>query len=140
MATRSSKRTGIFPRKRHHTERFRTETTFPERWSNAKLAYAGFLYGAGKNFVQISQILNDGTVPQTIGALVKRRWMLPKTKRGRVIALTAYGEKLLEKQAAKLAITPEELLERICDCVIRDRLYEAVTDGRYDEKQPVSAA
>jgi hypothetical protein len=73
-------------------------------------------------------------VPQTIGALVNRRWRLPKAKRGRIVGVTPYVEKLLEKQAGKLGITPELFLERICDCVIRDRLYDAVTDGRYDEK------
>lgn len=56
-------------------------------------------------------------------------------RRGLLVEITPYARKFMEKQAVKVGVEPEVFLGRICDCVIRDRLYEAVTDGRYDENK-----
>lgn len=126
--------------KRHHTERFRAPQLWTERWTNAKAALVGVYLGQHKTSVQISALLRDGTSDATIRAIVKK-WRIPtdQIRRGTLVELKPYARKLLEKQSEKLGITPEVFLERICDCVIRDRLYEAVTDGRFDEK-PTAAS
>lgn len=127
--------------KRHHTERFRgREQLWAERWTNGKAATIGFWLGQHKSSTDVERILRDGTSSATVRAMIKK-WRIPvdQALRGTLVELKPYARKLLEKQAGKLGITPEVFLERICDCVIRDRLYDAVTDGRYDE-EPKAAA
>lgn len=121
------------PRKRHHSERFRSPQFLVERWTNAKAGIIGFYVGQNKTSVEISTILRDGTSDTTIRRMVKL-WRIPRheARRGYLVELTPYKRKLLLQQAGKLGITPEEFLMRISDCVIGDRLYEAVTDGRFD--------
>lgn len=128
------------PTKRHHTERFRSEFMWPERWTNAKAATVGFWLGQHKSSVDVALILRDGTSAATIRALI-RKWRLPmeEARRGFLVEVTPYKRKLLNRQAEKLGITPEEFLRRVCDCVIGDKLYEAVTDGRFDDKSTVAA-
>lgn len=120
-------------RKRHHTERFRAPQFWTERWTNAKAATVGFYLGQHKTSVEIATILRDGTSDATIRRMSKL-WRIPRdeARRGYLVEITPYRRKLLLQQAGKLGISPEEFLFRISECVIGDRLYEAVTDGRYD--------
>lgn len=141
VAKTTSKRSGVFPRKRHHTERFRGPQLMTERWTNSKAATIGFWLGQHKSSIDVERILRDGTSSATVRAMIKK-WAIPmdQARRGLLVEITPYARKLLEKQAVKVGVEPEVFLGRICDCVIRDRLYEAVTDGRYDETKSNSIA
>lgn len=103
-----------------------------EKWTNAKSALIGFHLGQHKSSVDVAAILRDGTSPETVRAMI-RRWELPMqdAKRGVLVPLDAYRRKLLAKQAEKLGVSEEEFLLRISTCVLNDRLYDAVVDGRY---------
>jgi transposase len=119
-------------RKRHHSERFRGLNLLVERWSNAKAAHVAFHVGQGKSSPEVSKILGDGTSPETLRSVVKK-WRLPGgfSKRGcQIVNLTSHKRQLLEKQAEREGISPEVFLLRICESVIADDLYKAVTEGR----------
>ncbi|WP_420408664.1 hypothetical protein [Hoeflea sp.] len=120
--------------KRHWTERYRASGLLIERWTNAKAAYVGFLLGQRKMTTEISRILSDGTSPETIRTM-QRRWKLPKlgTKSGHFIELTPVQLSRLESQAKEIGVPPEEWARRVLVCAIEDRMYEAVTDGRFDK-------
>ncbi|PWE55445.1 hypothetical protein DEM27_15425 [Metarhizobium album] len=117
--------------KRHHTERFKGYRLV-ERWTNGKAAHIGFWLGNHKTSGEVSKLLADGTSQETIRAMI-RRWRLPmqESKSGYVVKLDTYRKKLLIREASKRGITPEALLKRVADCVIGDRLYDAVLDDKH---------
>lgn len=128
-----AKKKTVQPMKRHHTERFRGPNLHIERYSNAKCGHIGFHVARGRSSVEVSEILADGTSSATLRHLVKL-WRLPGgfEKRGYAfVQLSSHKRRLLREQSEELGIEPEEFLRRIAECVIGDRLYSAVVDGRY---------
>lgn len=120
--------------KRHWAERYRAPGLLIERWTNAKAAYVGFLLGQRKMTTEISRNLADGTSPETIRTM-QRRWKLPRlgTKSGHFIELTPVQLARLEAQAKALGVSPDEWARRVLVCAIEDKMYQAVTDGRFDK-------
>ncbi|PWJ79786.1 hypothetical protein C7441_11463 [Pseudaminobacter salicylatoxidans] len=123
-------------KKRHHTERFRGRLV--ERWTNAKSGYVGFLTGQGYSSVEIEKIMADGTSAPTVRGLW-RRWGLPLSelrgdRRNPVTIQLTYSQRAkLVRLAEKRGLTRQEYLRRIAVCAIADDMYEAVTDGEFDE-------
>jgi len=126
------------PAKKHFTEKFRASMTV-ERWTNAKSAFVAYLTGKGRTAPQIAAELADGTIPETIRGMW-RRWGLPmETARGRTycavgIWLSKSERSVLGNRALARGISPEEYLRRIAVCAVADDLYDAVTDGRFDQR------
>lgn len=125
--------------KRHSSERYRATQLIVERWTNAKSALVAYLTGKGHTSVQIAEMLNDGTRPETIRRMWKL-WELPLDSTGGrhratvPVPLFAHERVALAILAKKVGVSPEEFLRRISICVISDDLYGAVTDGRFDDE------
>lgn len=121
-------------RKRHNTERFRAPGMMVERFTNAKSAMIGYHLGRGLTYQMVADLLNNSVSTDTIRRMVQLWGMPTGVKRGHLIILSHHVRAKLKRQADKLGISSEEFLTRISECVIRDGgLYEAITDGQYDE-------
>ena len=130
MEPRSLRRPGLPPvHKRHTTERFKHPMFLIERWTNAKSAYVGYLWGIGRNSGEIERTLDDGTSGPTIRALISRRWKLPKDRpRGVIVGLNPYCVGKLSKLAEKRNMTPEEWASKVLHAAVKDDLYAAIVD------------
>lgn len=103
-----------------------------ERYTNAKAALIGFLHGLGQDSQQIAKQLDDGTMPETIRALIRAKYDLPRSPLTATIwaAIDHTRRHKIKARAEVLGITPEEFARRVLMCVIDDDLYTAVIDGR----------
>lgn len=117
------------------TQRFRAPTLKVERRTNAWSGMVGFLTGRGFTSQRIAAVVGDGTSPETVRG-VWRRWGLTNNdKRANdlvPIALSTHETALLQKRADALGVAPDEWLRRVASCCIRDGLYDAVTDGKFE--------
>lgn len=75
------------PEKRHHTERFRSQWSMKERWTNAQSALAGFLHAQNFTSTEIAEALGNGVIAPTVRAMLRRRWGLPSVPKGKTVTL-----------------------------------------------------
>lgn len=83
----------------------------------------------------IAKILADGTTPGTIRGLW-RSWGLPKLVGRQAVVpvvLTSSERKLLERRARRVGVSPEEWARRVLIGATQGDLYDAVTDGAFDQ-------
>jgi hypothetical protein len=122
-------------KKKHHSERFVAPGLWVERYSNAKCGFIGFYLGQAKTYVEVAEIIGDGTSSDTLRRMVAL-WKLPvdRARRGFIVNMTTHKKRKLAAKCEQLGIEPEEYLRRIAEAVIGDDLYDAVTDGKFDNK------
>lgn len=124
------------PKKRHHTERFRTP--FIVRWTIAKGAYIGFLTGLGWSSADIEKHMRDGTSAPT----VRRQWKLwglpldmirvSRSHTSVAVNLSFQDRAKLMRQAARRSLTPEEYVRRMIVCAVKDDMYDAIVDREFE--------
>lgn len=104
---------------------------FEPRWSNTKALTIGFMAGQGYSTPQIARALNDGTIYETIGALLRRAGI--RRKQGKHIALPVQLQQhefaLLQQRAAAEGLAPDEWLRKTASAAIRDDLFRAIVDA-----------
>lgn len=126
------------PPKRAPTDRYRIPGLAVERRTNAWAAMVGFLTGRGYMSTEIERILRDGTSSDTVRRMWKL-WALPMHETGGrrkvsvPVELNVRERMLLASHARRLGISPHEFLRRIATCALTDNLYDAITDGKFDQ-------
>lgn len=111
--------------KRHHTERFITNSGLKERWTNEQSAWIGFRHGRQESSFEIAEAM--GVHPATVRAMIKRRWKLPPiAKPGMQVMLDRNLTRKAERLAKRKGVTVETLLATVVGVVLKDDLYEAV--------------
>jgi hypothetical protein len=125
------------------TSRRRAPNLVVERRTNAWAGMIGYLTGRGFASVKIAAVLGDGTTPETVRG-VWRRWGLTNGRERAnavvPIEISQAETGLLQKRADALGISPDEWLRRVASCAIRDDLYDAVTDGKFEVVAKLKAA
>jgi len=103
----------------------------PAKWAGM----IGFLAGRGYSSVAIAEALGDGTMPETIRAMITRRWKVvpphtPGTPVEIVIGMRKRDRTGIEKRAAEHGLTTEEYCRRILvhGSMPKDRYREIVGD------------
>lgn len=104
----------------------------PKSWTNEKVAALAYLAGRGHTGREIARVLDESV--NTVKR-VRLAAGLPDISGpdwiGFRIPLDNGRRAELNRQASGLGITPAEFIRRILICVLEDRLYENVVDGRF---------
>jgi hypothetical protein len=98
------------------TDRFRGGIQFVEQWTNAKAALIGFLTGRGYSSGAIAEILDDGTMPETV-RLMHKKWELHSAgfsgdQVSITVCLTTQQRSRIEARAAQEGLSLEEWCKR----------------------------
>lgn len=95
----------------------------------------GFFLGRGHSSVEVARLLDDGTHPATVRDMAKKAELRPDIPRQVVVPvmLWSWQRDAVAAKAAELGIEPSVLVARVLEsAVVLDDLYDAITDGRYD--------
>ncbi len=104
----------------------------PKSWTNEKVAALAYLVCRGHTGREIARVLGEtvNTVKRVRLAMGLPDMSGPDWIHAQ-IKLDNGRRAALNRQASALGITPAEFIRRILICVLEDRLYENVVDGRF---------
>ncbi|MGB3338708.1 MAG: hypothetical protein WBA73_16155 [Devosia sp.] len=106
------------------------------RRSNLWAVRVGFWFGRGHSATSVAAIVGEGTSAGTVAGQVRRAGLLEDAYRGTVIPfeLPSWQRNIIAEQATRRGLSMQQIIHQVLEStLVLDDLYNAVTDGRYDD-------
>ena len=107
--------------------------------TNARAGLVGFMHGRGFMATEIARALGNQVGAESVRGWIKA-WGLPARlpRQTAFVPVTAFCRQKLRAEAERRNMSVFDLASAIVGAAVRDDLYSAVTDGRYDRQDALA--